>query len=153
MSHPLVPQLTAQARPIARELGLELVEVAFQPHQSPPVVHVAVRNPHADTSLDDCERMSRALEAQLDAEELVPGAYLLEVSSPGVPKQLTTDREFASFKGFAVRVRTSEPYKGRREWCGNLQGRDADTLYLNQKGKPVRIPRRAIATVMLDSPS
>jgi ribosome maturation factor RimP len=91
---------------------------------------VDIRNCADDTSLDDCERMSRALEEQLDALDLIPDSYVLEISSPGISRELTTDREFISFKGFSVIVKTSEPVEGHTEWRGKLIRRDDTGVYL-----------------------
>ncbi|MCX7595671.1 MAG: ribosome maturation factor RimP [Fischerella sp.] len=150
MTHPLVPQIIDLAIPVAEKLGLEVVGVVFHTNQSPPVLRVDIRNPQQDTGLDDCERMSRALEATLDATEIIPDAYILEVSSPGISRQLTTDREFISFKGFPVIVSTSPPYEGQQEWTGQLIRRDETSVYINQKGRAIAIPRDRVTKVRLD---
>jgi ribosome maturation factor RimP len=150
MTHPLVPQVIELATPIAQELSLEVVDVVFQTNKKPPVLRVDVRNQVADTSLTDCEQMSRALEAVLDTTDAIPGSYVLEVSSPGISRSLNTDREFVAFKGFAAIVTTYASHEGQKEWRGNLQGRDDRAVYLNQKGKAIAIPRELVAKVQLD---
>ena len=150
MTHHLVPQVIDLAQPLAQELNLELVDIVFQTNKKPPVLRVDIRNRIADTSLDDCERMSRALEAQLDVAEIIPDSYVLEISSPGISRTLNTDREFISFKGFAVIVKTFAPYKEKKEWHGKLQSRDEQAVYINQKGKVIAIPRNLVAKVQLD---
>ncbi|MEW5855825.1 MAG: ribosome maturation factor RimP [Cyanobacteriota bacterium] len=150
MTHPLIPQIIDLATPVAEALGLEVVGAVFHTNQRPPVLRVDIRNGNADTGLDDCERMSRALEAALDAADFVPDAYVLEISSPGISRQLTTDREFISFKGFPVIVTTSEPYEGQQEWTGQLIRRDEEGVYLNQKGRAIAIPRQMVSRVQLD---
>ncbi len=149
MTHPVVPQIIELATPLAQELNLALVDAVFQTNKKPAVLRIDVRNLSTDTSLEDCERMSRALEAQLDLAEIVPGSYVLEVSSPGISRTLSTDREFVAFKGFPVTVKTFAPYKQQKEWLGNLQGRDETTIYINQKGKAIAIPRELVAKVSL----
>lgn len=150
MTHPLIPQLIDLATPVAETLGLDLVGVVFHTDRRPPVLRVDIRNCSGDTSLNDCERMSRALEEKLDATDLIPDAYVLEVSSPGISRQLTTDREFISFKGFSVIVQTSEPYEGHQEWRGKLIRRDDTGVYLNQKGRVIAIPLQLVTRVRLD---
>ncbi|GAX42832.1 hypothetical protein NIES4075_38370 [Tolypothrix sp. NIES-4075] len=150
MTHPLVPQIIDLATPVAEELGLEVVGVVFHTNQRPPVLRVDIRNPQQDTGLNDCERMSRALEASLDGSDIIPDAYVLEVSSPGISRQLTTDREYLSFKGFPVIVFTSQPYDGQQEWIGQLIRRDEISVYLNQKGRVIEIPRTLISRVQLN---
>ena len=153
MTHPLVPQIVDLASPLAQKLNLELVDVVFQTNKTPPVLRVDVRNLTGDTGLEDCEQMSRILEAQLDADEIIPSAYVLEVSSPGIARILTSDRDFVSFKGFSVIVNTVEPYKKRTQWQGTLQGRDEDAVYINQKGRKTAIPRDLVDRVEFDEES
>lgn len=150
MAHPLIPQIIDLATPVAESLGLELVKAVFQTNQNPPVLRVDVRNLHAETGIDDCERMSRALEATLDATDVIPDAYILEISSPGVPAVLSTDQEFLSFRGFLVTVFTCEPDKDQKGRVGQLIRRDPTTVYLNQKGRAIAIPRDQITRVQLD---
>ena len=149
MTHPLVPQVIDLASPLAQRLGLEVVGAVFQTNQTPPVLRIDVRNPNQDTSLNDCERMSHALEAALDSTDIIPDAYVLEVSSPGISPKLTTDRDFSVFKGFAVQVLLTEPHQGKKEWIGKLTRRDQTFVYLNLKGKAVTLPRGLIQSVQL----
>jgi len=60
--------------------------------------------------------MSRALETALDSQEILPGAYVLEISSPGISRQLSSEREFQSFKGFPVMI-AKENRKNGAENC------------------------------------
>jgi ribosome maturation factor RimP len=150
MTHPLIPQLIELATPVAQDLGLEVVGAVFHTNRRPPVLRVDIRNCSGDTGLDDCERMSRALEEKLDAVDIIPDAYVLEISSPGIRRELTTDREFMSFKGFSVIVKTSEPYEGQKEWRGQLIRRDDTGVYLNQKGRAIAIPLELVTRVQLD---
>jgi ribosome maturation factor RimP len=149
MTHPLIPPLLELARPVAQSLGLELVGAVFQTHYSPPVLRVDVRNLQSDTGLEDCEQMSRALEAALDGAQLIPDAYVLEVSSPGIARELERDREFISFKGFPVTVTALAADGKSTSWTGSLVGRDADFVRLNQKGRPIKVPRTQVVSVLL----
>jgi ribosome maturation factor RimP len=149
MTHPLVLQILELAVPVAESLGLEVVAAVFHTHQRPPVLRVDVRNRSDDTGLEDCERMSNALEGVLDAADLGLDAYVLEVSSPGVSRTLTTDREFTSFKGFPILVSASEPIGGQQEWTGNLVGRSEAVIQLSQKGRLISVPRAIVTKVQL----
>lgn len=149
MTHPLIPQIIDLAAPVAASLGLEVVGAVFHTNQNPPILRVDIRNQEQDTSLNDCERMSLAFEAVLDASDLIPDAYVLEISSPGISRWLSTDREFISFKGFPVSVTTVEPYDGHTTWAGQLIRRDEAAVYLSQKGRSVAIPRSLVDRVQL----
>ncbi|MEO1340171.1 MAG: ribosome maturation factor RimP [Cyanobacteria bacterium J06635_13] len=150
MTHPVVPKIIELASPLARELGLELVDAVFQTNKTPPVLRIDVRNPSGDTSLENCEQMSRILEEKLDLTDVIPGAYVLEISSPGISRILTTDREFVAFKGFGVSIKTFAPYKNKKQWQGRLQKRDDAAIHINDKGKAIAIPRDLVAKVQLE---
>ncbi|MGF1460746.1 MAG: ribosome maturation factor RimP [Leptolyngbyaceae cyanobacterium] len=150
MTHPLVPKVIDLAAPVAQHLGLDVVDAVFQTNYSPPVLRVDVRNTQQeDTSLEDCEQMSQALASVLDESDLIPDAYVLEVSSPGVSETLISDRDFSVFQGFTIEVHLTEMYKKRQTWVGQLLKRDDDYLYLTRKGKPTKLPRDLIETVQL----
>jgi len=150
MTHPVVPKIIELASPLATELSLELVDAVFQTNKTPPILRIDVRNFDGNTSLENCEQMSRTLEEKLDLSEIIPGAYVLEISSPGISRTLTTDREFIAFKGFAVSIKTFAPYKNKKQWQGRLQSRDETTVHINDKGKAISIPRDLIAKVQLE---
>lgn len=149
MTHPLVPQIVDIATPVAESLGLELVGATFHTNQNPPVLRVDIRNLETDTGLNDCEQMSRALELALDEAQVIPDAYVLEVSSPGVSRFLSSDREFVSFKGFPVTVTASQPHAGQQEWTGRLIRRDDKAVHISLKGRVIAIPRELVAIVQL----
>jgi ribosome maturation factor RimP len=93
--------------------------------------------------------MSHALEEALDREDFITHAYVLEVSSPGIDRQLSSDREFIAFRGFTVTADTNPPYKGKPSWTGQLVKRDQQVLVLNLKGRSVSIPLEQVVKVEL----
>ncbi len=149
MSHPLIPIIHELAKPVAANLGLEALTVHYYTHHSPPTIRVDIRHPGRDITLEDCEHMSRQLEEVLDASAALTTAYVLEISSPGLSKDLTTDRDFNSFRGFAVEVTAQSPDHGNQAWRGTLIGRDETLIYLNQKGRKITIPREHVTSVQL----
>jgi ribosome maturation factor RimP len=154
MAHPLIPQVLALAAPVADQLGLEVVDAVFQTNQSPPVLRIDVRSlENEDTGLEDCEKMSQALELVLDSTDLIPDAYVLEISSPGISSDLSTDRDFVVFKGFMVEVRLAEPHRGKQTWVGQLVRRDEETVVLSQRGKAIALPRALVTAVELSNQS
>jgi ribosome maturation factor RimP len=122
MVHPLIPQVLELAAPVAAELGLEVVEAVFQTNQSPPVLRIAVRSlENEDTGLDDCEKMSQAFEAVLDTSDIIPDAYVLEVSSPVFQRPLKPIAILSSSKGSWSKStclpRTKTSGTGLASWC------------------------------------
>ncbi|MEM7064136.1 MAG: ribosome maturation factor RimP [Cyanobacteria bacterium P01_B01_bin.77] len=152
MAHPVIPQVIEIASSIATDLGLEVVGAVFQTNQSPPVLRVDVRNlTETDTSLNDCERMSIALGESLETAHILPDAYVLEVSSPGVSNQLETDRDFIVFKGFAIEITLHTPHKGKKVWIGTLLERTENKLAISQRGRRVSLPNELIESVSLSN--
>jgi ribosome maturation factor RimP len=149
MSHPLIPQIFQIAEEVASPLGLEVVDVVLQTNKTPMVLRVDIRNPDQNTGLEDCERMSRALEPTLDAADLIPQAYVLEISSPGAERQLQGDREFVAFRGFMVTVSSTVLHDGKQSWSGHLLSRDETNVTISLKGRIVNIPRELVERVEL----
>ena len=75
--------------------------------------------------------------------------FLLEVSSPGLSAELTSDADFAAFKGFPVVVTTSEEFKSKTQWEGTLVGRDDEKVAVNLKGRKQEIPWAIVSSVRL----
>jgi len=149
MSHPLIPQIFQIAEEVASPLGLEVVDVVLHTNKNPVVLRVDIRNPEQNTGLDDCERMSRALEPTLDEIDIIPHAYVLEISSPGAERQLAGDREFIAFKGFMVTVSTTTTHEGKQSWSGHLVSRNETHITISIKGRIVNIPRDLVDRVEL----
>ena len=84
----------------------------------------------AGMTVDDCAGISRAVAAILDVSDPIAGAYVLEVSSPGIDRPLTRLRDFERFAGFEARLETSMPIQGQRRFRGRLLGLDGDHVQL-----------------------
>lgn len=76
--------------------------------------------------------LSQWVDDHIEDEELANlPPFLLEVSSPGLDARLTSDKDFAAFKGFPVTVSTTEPFKKKSSWEGTLVGRDEEHVTIN----------------------
>jgi ribosome maturation factor RimP len=96
-------------------LGFELVELRRGGTRGRPVLDVRIdRRDLERVTIDDCARASRAIEARLDAEEIVGDRYVLEVSSPGAERPLRSARDWQRFVGSRANV-NSERLGGRHE--------------------------------------
>jgi ribosome maturation factor RimP len=96
-------QLTELVQPSLRHLGLELVDLQWRPGRS-SVLRLVIDSA-AGVTLDDCERVSHAVGAVLDAYDPITGRYALEVSSPGAERPLRSDAEWQAAIGRRVNVR------------------------------------------------
>jgi len=84
----------------------------------------------AGIAVEDCERVSREISGLLDVEDPIPGAYTLEVSSPGFDRVLRTREHFGRFVGSRVFVELKEPRAGRRRYTGQLLAVDEHGIAL-----------------------
>ncbi|MEM6492280.1 MAG: ribosome maturation factor RimP, partial [Pseudomonadota bacterium] len=119
---------------VARDMGVEIVRVATMGGDGRRVLQImaepvaaAAAAPGeamagAGLSVEDCAQLSRAFSAVLDVEDILPGAYVLEVSSPGIERPLTRLSDFERFAGVQVRVELHAPVDGRRRLRGALRG-------------------------------
>ncbi len=142
------PEVLALLRPIVGGLGYELWGVEFDPRQRHPILRVYIEHPRG-ISVADCERVSHQIGAVLDVEDPIPGAYTLEVSSPGMDRPLFNETQIRRYAGRMAQVRTVEKLDGRRKFKGRILGCDEGNLDIEVESGPVRIPLEAIARVRL----
>ena len=81
----------------------------------------------------DCENVSRAFSDKLDEVDLIPDAYILEVSSPGLGRALKKDRHFEKSLGEEVEVKTYKPIEQQKEFIGILKAYDKDTVTIEME--------------------
>ena len=126
-------------------LGYECVALEFRSGRGRlrGLVRLFIDQP-GGVKLDDCVRASRHLDVVLDVEDVVPGAYTLEVSSPGLDRPLAKLGDFTRFAGHVAQVQTHEQIDGRKSWTGELRGIDGGDVLLTVDGRPARIPLAGI---------
>jgi ribosome maturation factor RimP len=100
-------------------------------------------------TLDDCQRVSEQIGAVLDVEDPLPGAYVLEVSSPGFDRRLRTRAHFERFSGEHARIELRDALGGRRNFLGKLAGVEGDEVLLEMDGETWRLPLDEIAVARL----
>ena len=108
----LSEKVKALAEPIVQGLGLELVDVEYISGRGRAIVRIFIDKPGGVT-LDDCVEVSREVGCVLDVEDIIPSSYNLEVSSPGLTRPLTREKDFVWALGKEVNIRTREPVEGR----------------------------------------
>ncbi|HXF42989.1 MAG TPA: ribosome maturation factor RimP [Pyrinomonadaceae bacterium] len=99
--------------------GCELVHVEFAGTKRSPLLRVYVDKPNGVT-LDDCANVSRDLEVILDAADLVAGKYVLEVSSPGLERELYSLSDFAKFIGHKAKVKIKNESESSKTLTGDI---------------------------------
>ena len=109
-----VAEVTELVQPIIEEMGLELWNVQYVKEGAMWYLRIFI-DKDSGVSIDDCERVTRAIDAPLDELDPIEGNYTLEVSSPGVERELILDRHFDSFLGAPVMVRLIRPDENGRK--------------------------------------
>lgn len=143
--------LHAVVAPVCEAHGVELVDARFT-FEGGRVLQVLIERPGADpaqgagVTLADCTAVSRALSARFDADDSVlpPGAYRLEVGSPGLERPLIALTDFARFTGREAKVELRAPITGRRRFSGKLLGVHGERIEIEQDGSPIELPHGQI---------
>lgn len=137
--------------PLATDEGLELVEIELHSEQRVGRVlrvyldRLDKRDEEESPDIDELSRVSRQLSDLLDVYDVVPGAYTLEVSSPGVDRPLRKPEHFARYIGKRVEVRVLEMIEGRKKFSGILRSSTSEGITVSQDDQEVFIPFRLIA--------
>jgi ribosome maturation factor RimP len=148
-------QVEALARPITLSLGLELVEVEYKREGRQMVLRLYIDKP-GGVSLDDCADVSREIAAVLEVDDVIPGRYTLEVSSPGLNRPLKTRSHYEAYAGRLVKIKTFEMLPDdagnlRKTFLGELLGMEGNMIRLKlREGQTASIPLSAVAKAHLE---
>jgi ribosome maturation factor RimP len=132
-------QLIELLQPVVVNLGYELWELEYAARSGGGLLRLYIDSASGIT-LEDCERVSRAISEALDANDPIQGHYNLEVSSPGLDRVLRTAAQFARFNGERVRVETSTAVNGRKRFVGRLVDVTDGQISLEVDGSTVKLP-------------
>jgi ribosome maturation factor RimP len=138
-------QIEEVVQPVLRDHGLTLVDLEWRGHRPRGMLRVFV-DKTGGVRVEDCQRVSRELGDVLDAAALIEEAYDLEVSSPGLDRQLRKDRELRWAVGTRVRCWLA----GGEEHRGHLVDVADVRLTLEDGGGRVELPRARVTKVRLD---
>lgn len=128
----IVNAVRSAARTVSETLKLEFVHAEVAGTKRNMVVRIFV-DKEGGVTLDDCGTASRAIEEILDANDIIPVAYVLEVSSPGLERELYSLDDFRKFAGKTVRVKTSEEFAGKKQFKGTLEGVSDETVTVSDR--------------------
>jgi len=118
----MVETLEKLLAPVAQQEGCELYDIEYVKEGSERILRLFIDSADG-INLDDCERVSRAVEAVLDEEDPITGEYRLQVSSPGVERKLRKPTHYTRFVGHKMAVRLfapHDPVTGRKKFTGKL---------------------------------
>jgi ribosome maturation factor RimP len=137
--------------PILESLGLSFWNLELQKHGPQWLLRIYIDREDSGATLDDCEAVSRDLSTILDVEDIIPHAYTLEVSSPGLDRALTRPEHFVRFSGSAIKVKTYQQIEGQKVFHGKLLELVGDIVRIElETGMIMEIPTSAIAKTSLE---
>lgn len=141
------------ARPLVEEQGLELVDVELVKEGPNRYLRVYI-DKEGGVSFDDCEAISRAVDAKLDELMPNPPYEYFEVSSPGLERPLKRDSDFARYAGQSVAIATYAPVDGQKVFVGELVGLVNGNVVIRvsegkAKGQEIALDRKQVASARL----
>lgn len=144
----VVTAVRAIALPLAEELGYLLWDVEFVKEGTEMYLRITIDREEGIT-IEDCERMHRAIDPLLDEADPIDVAYHLEVSSPGLERELRTEEHLYYCLGWQVELRLYAPIDGAKVFTGELGECTADTVILlcDPDGTPKEFPRASVAAL------
>ena len=133
--------------PTADTMGYTLWDVEFVREGARRILRITIDKPEG-INIDDCEAFHRTIDPMLDEADPIDSAYYLEVSSPGVERDLKYDFHFATCAGEEVEVRLFAPdEKGRKSIKGTLVGLEDGNIVVSLADGEVKLARSAVSKV------
>jgi len=137
------------AERILESEGMELVDIEYRRERGGRVLRLII-DQEGGVTLDDCASISHELDRNLDVEDISPGPYTLEVSSPGLNRPLKKESDFQRFINRVVRVKTSSPVEDRRTFRGRLLACRDGFVEIEVERSVVKIPMDCIVKANLE---
>lgn len=135
-------------KPIAQAEGVTIYDVEYVKEGGDFYLRAYIDKPEG-VNIQDCENVSRRLSDELDREDFIPDAYILEVSSPGLGRVLKKDRHLQASLGLEVDVRLFKPVDGCREYSGVLESFDRDSITVLVEDNARTFKRGDVAVIRL----
>lgn len=135
--------------PTIESMGFDVVRVMLSGGNNAVLQIMAEPADGSEMTVDHCADISRAVSAVLDVEDPIPGAYSLEVSSPGLDRPLVRLRDYDRFAGFDAKIEMKSLIDGRRKFRGRVDGTDGPDVLIEMDGEQIRLEHAAIAKAKL----
>lgn len=138
------------ARRLAVENLLDFVHAEVAGSKRNPLVRIFI-DKDSGVTIDDCSNFSRKIEAVLDADDFIPTAYVLEVSSPGLERELYNLQDFIKFSGSLAKIKTNQPINGQKNFSGRIVSvKGAEIIFADKTNGEVSFPYNAVAKANLE---
>ncbi|GAA0723030.1 ribosome maturation factor RimP [Clostridium malenominatum] len=134
--------------PIVIKLGYELYYLEYIKENNDNYLRIYIDKDEG-IALEDCEKVSRAVSEMLDIEDPISDSYYLEVSSPGIERELYNDNHLNKYIDYKVSVKLKSLVNGSKKFDGLLKGFDNATITIKLENDLLAIPREKIKTINL----
>ncbi len=135
---------------VAKEYDFEICSLDIQTNQNPIILEIRIKKTNGnDVSIDDCSKFNTPASNEIENSNLLNCSYVLEISSQGVSDELTSDRDFKTFKGFPVNVELNQKNSKIKFLNGLLYEKSNDYLAINIKGRIKKIPFEEVLKISL----
>jgi ribosome maturation factor RimP len=148
-SEKLIQEITEIIEPILMSQGIELVDLEYQREAQGWVLRVTIDR-EGGVTIENCTQVSGEVSVVLEVRDIIPNAYVLEVSSPGLTRRLKKREDFEKCRSRLVKIRTFEPIDGQRNFMGILRGMEGESVRLEVGTRVQEIPFQAIAKANLE---
>lgn len=140
-------QVLALVEPIAKQFDLEVLEVLYERKYDGMNLTIVIDKENGVT-IDDCEKLHRAIDEPLDELDPIEGSYTLNVSSPGLDRPLKLERDYKRNLDKKIRVKLYKPQDGKKQFEGILTHYDDETFTIQtSNGKVVKFNKKDTAKV------
>ena len=128
--------------PVLKEMELELVDIEYLQEGGYWYVRIYIEKLDGDVSLDDCAKVSMAVEDDID--KLIDKKFFLEISSPGVERPLKREKDYIRFTGSKVKVSLKHKINEKKNFEGILSKFENDTVFLMTDNEELEIPFKEV---------
>lgn len=132
-------QLDQLIRSVVTGLGFQVWGYEYRPQSESALLRIFIEN-EGGVSIDNCTQVSRQIGAALDVDDLIPVAYILEVSSPGIDRVLFSPEQYNAYTGETVKIRTRTPVESRRNFRGTLESVSDTHVTISVDNEQFEIP-------------
>ena len=137
---------------VANDHNFEICNLITKTNQNPITLQISIKKLDGDdVSIEDCARFNMPVSNEIEASNLLNCSYVLEISSQGVSDELTSERDFKTFKGFPVNVELNQKNSKTKILNGLLYEKSKDFLAINIKGKIIKIPFNEVLRISLST--
>ena len=149
----IIKKVTEILNEYLEKMDLDIYKIEYKKEGPDWKLRVILDKPETSeneyVSIEECEDVTRYLNKKLDEEDFMSKSYFLEVSSPGLDRELIKDSDFRRFAGHKVDIKLYEPINGNKILEGNLIGKEDGVINIDVDGDRLSIDENKVAKISL----